>query len=153
MTALQPHKPQEPALFDPQELVDGLTHLTALMSAWRGTPPGQTLADSLTPEQQRTALSTLDSLALPAEPREALVIVKRMLALYPVPREGMADSVPEDWARVLMGQPLASIWACYESAIRRRGRYAPSLGDFFQDVQSHASLTYAVKRSVQGKRG
>jgi hypothetical protein len=83
----------------------------------------------------------------------ALGIVKRMLALYPTPREGMADSVPEDWARVLMGQPLASIWGCYEAAIRRRGRYAPSLGDFFQDVQSHASVIDGVRRSVEGKRG
>jgi hypothetical protein len=81
-----------------------------------------------------------------------LEIVRRLLALFPVPREGMADSVPEDWVRVLMGQPLASVWACYEAAIRRRGRYAPSLGDFFQDVQSHASVTLAVAKSVEGKR-
>lgn len=152
MTALQTQNQQALAPFDPQDLVDDLKHLTGLLSDWRGVPHGQTLADTLTPQQQKTALSTLDSLALPAEPGEALVIVKRMLALFPAPREGMADSVPEDWARVLMGQPLASIWACYETAIRRRGRYAPSLGDFFQDVQSHASITHALKRSVQGKR-
>lgn len=80
------------------------------------------------------------------------MIVKRLLAMYPQPKE-MAGTVAEDWVRVLAEQPIASIWAAYEKTIRKPGQFAPSLGDFLQSVCDHASMVRRLKLSIMGELG
>lgn len=152
MTALQNYDQSKVvALRDPAELATALQPLTGLLSQWRNTPTGQTLADSLTPEQRQTALSTLNGLSRQGEIGSVAMIVKRLLAMYPQPKE-MASTVAEDWVRVLAEQPLASIWAAYEKTIRKPGQFAPSLGDFLQTVRDHAAMVSRIRLSVMGER-
>lgn len=78
-------------------------------------------------------------------------IVERMMALYPS-RKDVPDTVPEDWVRVLMEYPIASVWAAYEKTIRKPGQFAPSLGDFLQTVRDHAAMVSRIRLSVMGER-
>lgn len=100
----------------------------------------------MTPEQRTATLSTLAPLASLGDRMQVLRIVQRMLALYP--SKERPDSVAEDWVRVLEDQPLASIWAVYERTIRQPGQFAPSIGDFFTEVKTHAETVEWVRNSV-----
>ena len=127
-----------------------LTPLTALLNAYRAVPLGQTLATTMPPEQARDTLSTLRPLASLGEPVQVLRIVQRLLALYP--GKTLPDSVAEDWVRVLKDQPLASIWAIYERTIRQPGAFAPSVGDFYSAVKTHAETVQWVVKSLEGAK-
>lgn len=81
---------------------------------------------------------------------QVLRIVQRLLALYP--GKTLPDSVAEDWVRVLKDQPLASIWAVYERTIRRAGSFAPSVGDFYSEVKTHADTVQWLCRSIEGQK-
>ena len=137
---------------DPESLAEALTPLTDLLSAWRAIPPGQTLAQTLSEVEQTKALSTLSSLGQRGEPMGVLMIVKRLLAMYPTQRGEQPDSVAEDWVRVLQEYPIASVWAAYEKTIRKPGQFAPSLGDFLQTVRDHAAMVSRIRLSVMGER-
>ena len=105
-------------------------------------------------ETARTkALSTLSSLGQPGEVMGVLMVVRRLLAMYPTQRGDQPDSVAEDWVRVLKEEPIASIWAAYEKTIRTPGQFAPSLGDFLQSVRDHAGMVRRLKLSVMGEIG
>lgn len=130
------------------QIQTNLTHLSALLQDWQALAPGKTLSQAKTPEQVKHSLSTLRQLSRPGEAIEVLAIVQRLLALYPS-KGGRPDSVAEDWVRVLMEHPLASIWASYEKHIRKPGQWAPSLGDFLQSVQLHARTVNSVRASLQ----
>lgn len=134
-----------------EAMQEALTRLNALSDKWRATPPGQPLSQALTPDQRTVALSMLSSLLSPGTPADVLCIVKRLLAHFPGYNADRPDSVAHDWVRMLTGQPAASIWACYERAICRRGHFAPSLGDFLQDVVAHAQGVRTLKRAIEGR--
>lgn len=89
-------------------------------------------------------------LASLGEPVQVLRIVQRLLALYP--GKTLPDSVAEDWVRVLKEQPLASIWAIYERTIRQPGAFAPSVGDFYSAVKTHAETVSWVVKSLEGAK-
>lgn len=90
----------------------------------------------------------LRPLVSPGDAVQVLRIIQRLLALYP--SKERPDSVAEDWVRVLKDQPLASIWAVYERTIRKPGQFAPSIGDFFTEVRSHADMVAFTIRSIEG---
>jgi hypothetical protein len=54
--------------------------------------------------------------------------------------------------RVLKDQPLASIWAIYERTIRQPGAFAPSVGDFYSAVKTHAETVQWVVKSLEGAK-
>lgn len=136
----------------PEAMEHALTRLNDLSAKWRATPKGQLLSQAFSSDQRTTALSTLSSLLCPGTPSEVLSIVKRLLAHFPGYNADKPDSVAHDWVRMLRDQPAASIWACYERAICRRGQFAPSLGDFLQDVACHADGIRNLRRAVEGPR-
>ena len=94
----------------------------------------------------------LSSLLCPGTASEVLQIVKRLLAHFPGYNTARPDSVAHDWVRMLTDMPIASIWACYEFAICRKGQFAPSLGDFLHDVRAHADSTLILKAQLEGGR-
>lgn len=96
----------------------------------------------------KASLSTLRQLSALGDPLDITRIIQRLLALYPT-KGDRPDSVAEDWVRVLMEEPLASIWAAYEKHIRKPGQWAPSLGDFLQSVRLHARTVNSVRQSLQ----
>ncbi|MBA4225690.1 MAG: hypothetical protein C0456_03585 [Hyphomonas sp.] len=135
----------------PEAMELALTRLNDLSAKWRATPKGRLLSQILPEDQRTAALSMLNSLLSPGTPSEVLTIVKRLLAHYPGYNADKPDSVAHDWVRMLRDQPSASIWACYERTICRRGQFAPSLGDFLQDVITHAAGVRMVKAAVEGR--
>ena len=147
MTALTTRETVPPPA-TPQAMEAALTPLTALLNAYRAVPLGQTLGSTMTPEQRTATLSTLAPLASLGDRMQVLRIVQRMLALYP--SKERPDSVAEDWVRVLQDQPLASIWAVYERTIRQPGQFAPSIGDFFSEVKTHAETVDWLCKSIAG---
>lgn len=130
------------------EIQTNLTHLSALLQEWRQLAPGKTLAQAKSPQEVRQSLSTLQQLSALGDPMDITRIIQRLLALYPSKGE-RPDSVAEDWVRVLMEEPLASIWAAYEKQIRKPGQWAPSLGDFLQSVRVHARTVNSVRKSLE----
>jgi hypothetical protein len=136
-----------PAPATPAAMEAALTPLTALLSAYRAVPIGQTLGMTMTPAQRAATLSTLRPLESCGDPMQVLRIVQRLLALYP--GKTLPDSVAEDWVRVLKDQPLASVWAVYERTIRKPGSFAPSIGDFYSEVKNHADTVRWIRKSVQ----
>lgn len=124
--------------------------LTALLQSYRAVPLGQTLGSTMTPEQRTATLSTLAPLASLGDRMQVLRLVQRMLALYP--SKERPDSVAEDWVRVLQDQPLASIWAVYERTIRQPGAFAPSIGDFYSEVKTHAETVDWLCKSIAGAK-
>lgn len=134
-----------------EEIQTNLTHLSDLLQEWRRLAPGKTLSEAKTPEEVTRSLSTLRQLSAVGDPMDITRIIQRMLALYPS-KGDRPDSVAEDWVRVLMEFPLASIWAAYEKHIRQPGQWAPSLGDFLQSVRLHAGTVNSVRLSLQKER-
>ena len=136
-----------PAPATPAAMEAALAPLTALLTAYREVPMGQTLGSTMTPEQRAATSSTLAPLGSLGEPVQVLRIVQRLLSLYP--GKELPDSVAEDWVRVLKELPLASIWAIYERTIRKPGAFAPSIGDFYSEAKTHAETVEWVRRSVE----
>lgn len=64
-------------------------------------------------------------------------LLDRMFALYPATSHA-GKSVAQDWLRVLVEQPLASIFHAYEKTIREERDFAPSLGVFLAKVDEHS---------------
>lgn len=149
LTKFEPMQHKPPAT--PAQLADALTPLNDLLREWKTLPVGKTLADTMDSETAAAKLSTLNPLTLPGEPMQIATIIERLLAVYPS-KGDLADSVVEDWVRVLSDQPLASVWEAYERHIRRPGQWAPSIGDFLQTVKSHAASVARVRLSLKGER-
>ena len=87
--------------------------------------------------EARQHLSTLMALNSRGTAGQVKELLKRMFALYPA-TQNANESVAQDWLRVLVEQPLASIFHAYEKTIREERDFAPSLGVFLAKVDEHS---------------
>ena len=79
-------------------------------------------------------------------------MVKRLLAHYPR-RGDVPESLAEDWVRILLDQPLLSIWECYEEQIRKATKWAPTAGEFLARVKVHANNISRTERALAASIG
>lgn len=83
-------------------------------------------------------------------------LLDRMFALYPATSKA-SKTVAQDWLRVLIEQPLASIFHAYEKTIREERDFAPSLGVFLAKVDEHSKRIKTrikiLKEAIENEKG
>lgn len=84
-----------------------------------------------------------------ASPSEVGEVIERMLYHYWPPGKDVPVSVKQDWLRIMVEQPFASIVACYEKQIRSNAEWAPKVGQFLQSVQAHAGSIATLRAKLE----
>ena len=75
-------------------------------------------------------------------------MIERMLLHYWPAGKDVPVSVKQDWLRIMVEQPFASIVACYEKQIRSNDVFAPKVGQFLQAVQAHAGSIATLRAKL-----
>lgn len=66
---------------------------------------------------------------------------------------GTADSVIQDWVRLFIDVPLASLWAAYEHFLRSDREFAPKPGQVLAKATTHAELIEMKRLAVEAALG
>ena len=93
-------------------------------------------------------MSILSQLSSPGELEQIADIVKRIRNLWPNTSGGNV-SVAQDWLRVFIDVPLASLFAAYEHFLRSDREFAPTPGQVLVKANEHAAFVERKRLEVE----
>lgn len=91
---------------------------------------------------------SLTRLSSPGSPRQIGEVVKRLLRIWN-DTSADHDSVVEDWVRIFLDVPLASVFAAYEEFLRSGREFAPKPGQVLERAKQHAEVIERKRLEVE----